>query len=71
MSTSPETYIRVTETDGSQWISVTAFDETLATLKGLLAEFEKFSRYGSAIAHEANESMRAARAAIAKAESQR
>ncbi len=28
-----EAYIRVTEPDGSEWISVTAFDEILAALK--------------------------------------
>jgi hypothetical protein len=42
--------------------------DLLDALKGMIAEFDKFSRYGSPIARDANEAMRHARAAIAKAE---
>lgn len=44
-----------------------AAPDLLAALKAMVAEFEKFSRYGSPIARDANEAMRQARAAIAKA----
>lgn len=44
-----------------------AADELYFALDGLLAEFEKFSRYGSPIAHAANEKMTRARNALAKA----
>jgi hypothetical protein len=42
--------------------------DLLAALKAMVAEFEKFSRFGSPIAMAANEAMRAARAAIRKAD---
>ncbi len=45
-----------------------AAPDLLAALKAMVAEFDKFSRYGSPLARDANEAMRAARAAIAKAE---
>jgi hypothetical protein len=45
-----------------------AAPELLAALKAMVAEFEKFSRFGSPIAMTANEAMRTARAAIAQAE---
>ena len=46
---------------------IAAAPKLLAALGAMVAEFDKFSRYGSPIAREANEAMRAARAAIAKA----
>lgn len=42
--------------------------ELLACLQGMLAEWDKFARYGSPIAKAANERVNAARAAVARAE---
>jgi hypothetical protein len=44
-----------------------AADDLYFALDGLLSEFEKFSRYGSPIAHAANDKMTRARNALAKA----
>jgi hypothetical protein len=57
-----EAYIRVTEPDGSEWISVAAFDEVLDALKGLAALVRTPDEFASA-------QVLAARAVIAKAES--
>jgi hypothetical protein len=46
---------------------VEAADDLYFALDGLLIEFEKFSRYGSPIAHAANDRMTFARNALAKA----
>lgn len=46
---------------------IAAAPEMLAALRGLLAEFDKFSRYGSPIARAANEARTLARAVIARA----
>ena len=42
--------------------------ELLVCLQGMLAEWDKFTRYGSPIAKAANERVNAAMAAVAKAE---
>jgi hypothetical protein len=47
---------------------IAAAPELLAALKGMVEEFEKFSRYGSTLAREANAACHAARTAVAKAE---
>ena len=60
MTTYPETYIRVTEPDGSQWISVTAFDEVLAALRLVVSVVEA--------SNPELHFLSIARAAIAKAE---
>lgn len=41
-------------------------DDLVAALKGMLSEWEKFSRYGSPLAKSANERVNAARAALAR-----
>lgn len=61
-------YIGIARNDYDNANLIVAAPEMLAALRGMVAEFDKFSRYGSPIARDANEAMRHARAAIAKAE---
>jgi hypothetical protein len=56
-----------TEVSDADACLIAAAPDLLAALRAMVAEFEKFSRYGSPIARDANEAMRAARSAIARA----